>query len=179
LAWKQGKLNNRFKATPWDAFFKHVERLDTKLMPKGNDCWKWTGKIGKKTGYGIHTTCNNNKMKWYLAHRYSFELIRCRNVHKFNIYYDYEKIPDGLTLDHLCRNRWCVNPYHLEPVTLRENILRGNGITAKKARQTLCIRNHPLFGENLYITPNGRRQCRICRSNCAKKHKEVSHPTFT
>ncbi len=61
------------------------------------------------------------------------------------------QIPSGLTLDHLCRVRNCVNPAHLEPVTHRENTLRGDGVTAINARKTSCHRGHPFAGENLYV----------------------------
>lgn len=70
-------------------------------------------------------------------------------------------IPEGLTLDHLCRVRRCVNPSHLEPVTNRENILRGNGATAINARKTHCKRGHSL--ENAYVSRNERRTYRVCR----------------
>lgn len=72
-------------------------------------------------------------------------------------------IPEGLVIDHLCRNRGCVNPDHLEAVTQRENILRGEGLAAANARKTHCPKGHPYSGENLYVVPSsGRRQCRIC-----------------
>lgn len=73
------------------------------------------------------------------------------------------QIPDGLVLDHLCRVRNCVNPAHLEPVTNRENILRGDSPSAQNARKTRCIRGHELSGENLYQKPDGNRQCRECQ----------------
>lgn len=75
-------------------------------------------------------------------------------------------VPLGLTLDHLCRHRWCVNPDHLEMCSMRENILRGEGVAAKRARQTHCIHGHELTEENTYHRPDrpkGRgRMCRAC-----------------
>lgn len=72
-------------------------------------------------------------------------------------------IPKGLTLDHLCRNRACVNPVHLEPVTNRVNILRGIGITAQNARKTHCKHGHPFTVENtIYKHGGGWRICKIC-----------------
>jgi hypothetical protein len=86
------------------------------------------------------------------AHRYFYRITR-------------GEIPTGLVLDHLCRNPSCINPDHLEPVTIRENLIRGEfGPVARKVRQTDCIHGHPLEGRNLYITPTGQRKCRTCRA---------------
>lgn len=74
----------------------------------------------------------------------------------------YGPVPAGLTLDHLCRDRRCWNPLHLEPVTNRENLLRGHGVAAKNARKTHCKRGHALSGGNLRVKPNGSRVCRAC-----------------
>jgi hypothetical protein len=88
--------------------------------------------------------------RYVYAHRFAYELLA-------------GPIPNGLTIDHLCRNPGCVNVDHLEPVTMRENILRSEGVSARQARQTHCTSGHPLSGDNLYTTPAGGRRCRACR----------------
>jgi len=70
-------------------------------------------------------------------------------------------IPEGLEIDHLCRRRACLNPVHLEAVTTKVNLLRGEGACARNARKTHCKRGHPLSGENVVIVPKGRH-CRAC-----------------
>ena len=121
-----------------------ADRLWTRVVVMGS-CWLWTGAIDRKTGYG---RC------WYQR--------RLRLVHRLVYEVTVGPIPDGLTIDHLCRNRACVNPDHLEPVSMRENVLRGIGYTAEKARQTHCKRGHPFDLVNTYRMPSGGRDCRIC-----------------
>lgn len=77
-------------------------------------------------------------------------------------------IPAGLTLDHLCRNRACCNPEHLEPTTLRENTLRGEAVSAINARKTHCIRGHAFDSANTYEY-KGARHCRACRAMRSKR----------
>ena len=84
-----------------------------------------------------------------LAHRWLFKALR----------WD----PGELTLDHLCRNRACVNVFdHLEPVSLKENIGRGMGVAGLNANKIWCKRGHPFDEENTYVAPDGRRYCREC-----------------
>lgn len=94
---------------------------------KTNSCWLWTGRK-MWNGYGQFDL----GQKAVLPHRFAYELIK-------------GPIPKGITLDHLCKVRHCVNPAHLEAVTMRENIMRGNGICAQKYRKArgLQLLEHP------------------------------------
>lgn len=98
------------------------------------------------------------------AHRVSYEIF-------------IEEIPQGFLIDHLCRNRACVNPWHMEVVTNKENVLRGFGACAVNARKTHCKYGHKFSDKNNYYYPNGRKDCRIClkKRNDAryKKSKEM------
>lgn len=85
-----------------------------------NDCWLWQGYL-EKNGYGRIVKDGGKK----LAHRVVYELFR-------------GPIPEGLELDHLCKRRNCVNPNNLEPVSHKENVLRGDSFSAKNARKTHC-----------------------------------------
>ena len=118
-------------------FEQYVERTDT--------CWIWHGTRGHD-GYGRLSRWK--KRQYVYTHRYAYE----RFV---------GPIPAGLTLDHLCRNRACCNPAHLEAVTHKTNILRGEGGGATNARKTHCKHGHLLDGENLYLE-HGKRRCIAC-----------------
>lgn len=123
-------------------------------------CLIW---IGYTNEYGYGKITVNDKAKW--VHRVAYELAKGR-------------IEKGLDIDHLCRVRCCINPDHLEAVTRRVNLLRGNTNTAMHAAKVLCKRGHPLSGANLRIDVKGNgisaRQCRACdlirqRSRAARK----------
>lgn len=113
------------------------------------DCLEWTGYIDTTTGYGRILDG-----KTY-AHIFAYKMI-------------YGVIPAGSQLDHLCRNRKCVNPDHLEPVTPRINVLRGVSPVAVNARKTHCQNGHPFNDQNTYISSKGYRNCRICKKEYKK-----------
>ena len=118
----------------------------------GTPCILWP--LVSEQGYG-RTRVGGRKV---MAHRFIYEIAR-------------GKVPPGLVLDHLCRNRSCVNPDHLEPVTHRENILRGVGQCAINAVKTHCKNGHELTPENTYRQARGRG-CRKCKSDRSKKYRE-------
>lgn len=135
-----------------------IDGLETRFwskVKKTKSCWEWTAAtIRSRHGdlYGhfyVETEREGSVMQ--LAHRVSYELA-------------YGPIPEGLTADHLCRNTLCVRPDHLEVVTLKENILRGEGFSAINARKKHCLRGHPFSGSNLIVNVRGDRVCRICEN---------------
>lgn len=131
-----------------------VERFMRHVVPvPESGCWLWIGEWNDG-GYGRLWIRGKN----HQAHRLSYEL------HK-------GPIPDGLTIDHLCRVRCCVNPDHLEPVTMRENTLRGTGPTALNVFKTSCPAGHLYTPDNTRIDARGRRSCRECAKLCSRLTK--------
>lgn len=123
-------------------------RFWMKVSPAPSDaCWTWHGAINSQ-GYG-----NVGRFrKTYLAHRVAYELT-------------WGPVPQGKDLDHLCRNRRCVNPAHLEAVTFLAN-MRRRYAEKPDERDTHCIRGHELTTENtLVLSTTGQRKCRTCTSN--------------
>jgi hypothetical protein len=124
------------------------------VTPEPNSgCWLWEGYVSP-SGYG----------RWRrrtLAHRVAYEAAR-------------GPVPNGLVLDHKCRVRCCVNPDHLEAVTNKVNVLRGEGFVAVNARKTHCVNGHELTEENTRIRHrNGsqRRVCRLCQREFSARHR--------
>lgn len=120
------------------------------LFDASGDCWEWAG-TKTPSGYGSFGVKIDGKWRNRVAHRLVW-IALCG------------PIPDGLTMDHLCRVRHCVNPDHLEPVVARVNILRGYGASALNAKRNRCKRGH----DALIEAPRSR-VCRVCRRACNLK----------
>jgi hypothetical protein len=121
-----------------------LAKLNARYTISPSGCWLWTGPKNSK-GYGRLAV--DGVLRG--AHRLMYELV-------------IGQIPQGLTLDHLCRIRNCVNPEHVEPVPNKVNVLRGIGHTAINARKTHCLLGHPYSGDNLFLSKDGHRRCRTC-----------------
>lgn len=124
-----------------------------KSRPDIGPCWVWTGAKSRE-GYGRFRV----EHRLLMAHRWSYETNK-------------GPIPRGMMLDHLCRNPSCVNHKHLEAVSPRENVMRGDGFTAINAVKTHCPQGHPYIGGNLYVDPRGRRRCTVCRNASSRLSK--------
>ena len=122
----------------------------------GDGCWHIGGALAPN-GY---SRISREPGTMVYGHRVSYEIF-------------VGPISPGLCIDHLCRNRACVNPSHMEQVTRGENVLRGVGISAMNASKTHCHRGHELVGANLANTPSriGSRVCRECLRTAAQVSK--------
>jgi len=132
-----------------------LERLMDKVeKDAATGCWNFTGSRNP-AGYG---RIYDGTRKTY-AHRAMYAAW-------------VEPIPEGLSIDHLCRNTSCVNPDHLEAVTQRENVLRGSGPFAVKAAQTHCVHGHEFTSDNTLVRSDGRRNCRACAVANSRRQRQ-------
>jgi hypothetical protein len=132
---------------------ERIESLIDKSGPGG--CWLWTGHGRGKFGYGGIKIGSRG----HYAHRVVYELL-------------VGPVPKGLELDHLCRVPRCVNPAHLEPVTRRENQMRGEAFVSANARKTHCPQGHPYDEANTYINrASGGRVCRACNNDHQRRYQ--------
>ncbi len=121
----------------WVRFWQKVRFTDT--------CWEWVA-ANTGSGHGVFRKSTTEKV---LAHRWAYENL-------------VGPIPEGLTIDHLCRNRSCVLVDHLEPVSFKENVRRGMSPAVVTSRTGVCQRGHAMVGRNVIERIDGGRQCREC-----------------
>lgn len=135
---------------------KALARFEKHYEPEPNTgCWLWTARL-TGGGYGHFRVCVAGVAWSVPAHRWLYEVT-------------VSQVPPKLHLDHLCRQRSCVNPAHLQPVTPRENVLRGVGPCAANAKLTACRRGHAFTPENTGFENGGRRRrCRTCDRDQAR-----------
>jgi hypothetical protein len=132
-------------------------RLLARRTVTESGCWEWDG-TRQPNGYG--------RVSWKgvsrFTHRVAYEIAK-------------GEIPDGLVIDHLCRNRACFNPDHLEAVTHQINLLRGETVTASRAAVTHCPQGHEYTDKNTYWSSRNQRSCRACgRIKARLRYAEVA-----
>lgn len=151
---------NELPDKPDSKYLKHktreiVESVFWSNVTKTENCWIWTGYVSN-FGYGRF---------FYWSTEWS--------AHRLSFLYSGQKLHGHLVLDHICRNRLCVNPEHLRQVPQRVNALSGIGITARNHAKTHCDYGHEFSGENLKVDPRtSARSCRICNNRRAAEWRE-------
>lgn len=136
-----------------------IERFNEKIKYLPNGCHEWTADSGN-SGYGRFWVAGTQKA---LAHRWAYE-------------YHVGPIPDGLVIDHLCRHKLCVNPEHLEAVTMSENVLRGEGPAKRSAmrfKATHCKNGHEYTPENT-VYKGKKTVVRVCRT-CQEASRKAEY----
>jgi hypothetical protein len=154
---KRGTTDLPPRLTREERFWVKVDKNGPlpEFRPALGPCWLWTASLDRK-GYGKFADGKiDGKTKMVQAHRFAYDLVKGSS-------------PEGLDLDHLCRVRHCVNPAHLEPVTRRVNLMRGQTLPARQVMFTHCPQGHPYDEENTYWYGNNRK-CRKCRHEAGRR----------
>lgn len=136
-----------------------AEYLEKYSMALQNGCIQWTASK-TPTGYGH-------------GFRRSPVFGTIYQPYKLAYLIKHGSVPEGLEIDHLCRNRACVNADHLEAVTHSENMRRGDKSNNYERNKTHCPQGHPYSGENLMVEKNGKRKCRACRKHQRMARKDI------
>jgi hypothetical protein len=121
---------------------------------KDDECWEWTDSLATY-GYGYLTIATGEQVR---AHRWAYE-----NLGRGTLI-------EGMVIDHLCRNKACVNPKHLEQVTYWENTRRGVAPNIQTHVTGICKRGHAIKDENILINSDGRRRCKTCNRATARAY---------
>lgn len=138
-----------------------IDRFLSKIYYHPSGCWEWTG-WKNKDGYGMFDVTSNTKR---LAHRYSYSIFL-------------QDLQSAITLDHSCKNIRCVNPLHLEPMSAKENGLKGNTLQGINKRKTHCIRGHAFSSTNTLTHYKNKRVCRECRHIYWQKYQKSKQNAY-
>lgn len=144
------------RATQACGLMSEESRFRAGIVIEQSGCWTWQ-RAATHDGYGQFGTGSRKDGSFRVTY-----------VHVWSYRHHVGPIPPGLELDHLCKNRRCANPAHLEPVTHAENVMRGGGHNRGKM---VCVAGHALEGANVWVSPSsGKRACVECRRRRNREH---------